>query len=76
MAKKIVRQLPNDINAEAAVLSAMMIDNFAVARAIEMLDDEHFYRTAHKNIFKNIKELFEENIEIDIITFDRQTKTK
>ena len=68
MAKKIVRQLPNDINAEAAVLSAMMIDNFAVARAIEMLDDEHFYRTAHKNIFKNIKELFEENIEIDIIT--------
>ncbi|NQV19515.1 MAG: replicative DNA helicase [Armatimonadetes bacterium] len=77
MVKKIVRQLPNDINAEAAVLSAMMIDNYAVARAIEMLDDEHFYRTAHKNIFKNIKELFEENIEIDIITLiDRLKQNK
>ena len=58
----------NDINAEAAVLSAMMIDNFVVSRAIELLEEEHFYRTAHKIIFKTILDLFEENIEIDIIT--------
>ncbi len=68
MPAKIERQLPNDINAEAAVLSAMMIDNFVVSRAIELLEEEHFYRTAHKIIFKTILDLFEENIEIDIIT--------
>ncbi len=68
MAKRIERQVPNDINAEAAVLSAMMIDNYSVARAIEMLDVDHFYRKAHQIIFKTICDLFENNIEIDIIT--------
>ncbi|MDP8269484.1 MAG: replicative DNA helicase [Candidatus Tenebribacter davisii] len=68
MAKRIERQVPNDINAEAAVLSAMMIDTYSVAKAIEMLDVEHFYRKAHQTIFKTICELFESNIEIDIIT--------
>jgi len=68
MATKIERQLPNDINAEAAVLSAMMIDNFVVSKAIELLDEEHFYRTTHKIIYKTLLDLFEENIEIDIIT--------
>ena len=68
MATKIERQLPNDINAEAAVLSAMMIDNFVVSKAIELLDEEHFYRTNHKIIYKTLLDLFEENIEIDIIT--------
>ena len=68
MAKKIQREAPKDINAEAAVLSAMMLDNFAVAKSIEMLDKDHFYRPSHKMIFENMIELFEENIEIDIIT--------
>jgi replicative DNA helicase len=68
MADKTVKLLPQDLNAEAAVLSAMMIDNFVVARALELLSEEHFYRTTHKNIFKAITELFEKNIEIDIIT--------
>ncbi|MBC8384706.1 MAG: replicative DNA helicase [Candidatus Cloacimonetes bacterium] len=68
MAQKTERQLPNDINAEAAVLSAMMIDNYVVARALEMLEEDHFYRSSHKIIFNSLTELFEENIEIDIIT--------
>lgn len=75
MAKKIERQVPNDINAEAAVLSAMMIDNYSVAKAIEMLDVEHFYRKSHQIIFKIICELFEANIEIDIITLIDKLKT-
>ncbi len=75
MAQSIKRQLPNDINAEAAVLSAMMIDNYVVARAIEMLEDDHFYRTSHQVIFKALSSLFESNIEIDIITLIDQLKT-
>ena len=76
MADKTVKLLPQDLNAEAAVLSAMMIDNFVVARALELLSEEHFYRTAHKNIFKAITELFEKNIEIDIITLCDNLKQK
>ena len=66
--KRIERQLPNDINAESAVISAMMIDSEAVAKAIEILEENDFYRTAHQVIFKEIVLLFEQNIEIDIIT--------
>ncbi len=68
MIEKVARILPQDINAEAAVLSAMMIDNFSVARAIEMLSEEHFYKAAHKYIYRSMLALFEDNIEIDVIT--------
>ncbi|MFO7896215.1 MAG: replicative DNA helicase [Candidatus Cloacimonadales bacterium] len=68
MAKRMERQLPNDINAEAAVLSAMMADNQVVPQAIENIEEHHFYRSAHKSIFRMMLNLFEDNIEIDIIT--------
>jgi replicative DNA helicase len=68
MAKRMERQLPNDINAEAAVLSAMMADNQVVPQAIEKIKEHHFYRSAHKSIFRMMVNLFEDNIEIDIIT--------
>ncbi|MCD4829981.1 MAG: replicative DNA helicase [Candidatus Cloacimonetes bacterium] len=68
MAEATERMLPRDLNAEAAVLSAMMIDTGCVSKAIEMLTEEHFYRRQHRLIFRAAAELFEENIEIDIIT--------
>ncbi len=68
MAKKTDRQLPYDINAEAAVLSAMMIDNYVVSKAFNILKTEHFYRRAHQHIFKAMMSLYENNTEIDIIT--------
>ena len=68
MAQRIEKQLPNDINAEAAVLSAMMVDNQVVPQAIEKLEEINFYRSAHKSIFNTMVQLFEDNIEIDIIT--------
>ncbi len=68
MTRKVERTLPKDLNAEAAVLSAMLIDPAAVAKAIEKLTEEHFYHTPHKFVFRAICELFEENTEIDVIT--------
>jgi len=62
------RSLPNDINAEAAVLSAMMIDADVVSKGIEKIKEEYFYKTAHKLIFRSIQELFNESIEIDALT--------
>lgn len=68
MAETMERTLPYDINAEAAVLSAMLIDSYAVAKALEGLKEEHFYRSAHKIIFRMMQHLFEEHKEIDLIT--------
>ncbi len=68
MTDNLERSLPCDVNAETAVLSAMMIDNYSVAKGIEIVQEQHFYRTAHRIIFRCITDLFNDNIEVDIIT--------
>ncbi|MCK9328375.1 MAG: replicative DNA helicase [Candidatus Cloacimonetes bacterium] len=68
MQESLERTLPSDVNAETAVLSAMMIDNYSVAKGIEIVQEHHFYKTAHRIIFRCITDLFNDNIEVDIIT--------
>ena len=68
--------MPQDTNAEAAVLSAMMLDNALASQALEKLTEENFYRSAHKLIFQVIYELFAEHTEIDIITIIDRLKKK
>ena len=62
------RKLPADINAEAAVLSAMIIDSDVVSKGIEKLKEAYFYRLAHKLIMRSISELFNDGIEVDPLT--------
>ena len=42
---------PQSLDAEAAVLGSMMIDNDCIGRVVEILEPSHFYRTSHKKIF-------------------------
>ncbi|MCL2063112.1 MAG: replicative DNA helicase [Candidatus Cloacimonetes bacterium] len=76
MAENIERILPNDLNAETAVLSAMMIDTYSVTKGIEILKENHFYKTAHRIIFSAMLDLFESNIEVDIITLINKLEEK
>lgn len=62
------RALPSDVNAEAAILSAMLIDPDVVSKAIEKVKEEYFYRNANKAIFRTMQELFNESVEIDTLT--------
>ncbi len=54
----------------------MLIDNGAVIDCIDLLNIEAFYRTAHKEIFAAIKNLFAENEAIDIVTVSEKLKQK
>jgi replicative DNA helicase len=67
-AKISERSLPADINAEAAILSAMLIDSNVVSKGIEKIKEEYFYRSAHKIIYRTMEDLFNESIEIDSLT--------
>ncbi|MGI6198035.1 MAG: replicative DNA helicase [Candidatus Cloacimonadaceae bacterium] len=62
------RGLPADHNAEAAILSAMLIDANVVSKGIEMIKEEYLSKPAHKTILRTIRELFNESIEIDSLT--------
>lgn len=65
---------PHDINAEAAVLSAALIDSWAVSIMLELLEEEYFYKNAHRLIFRAIKILFNSDVEIDLITIIDELK--
>lgn len=62
------RTPPQAIEAEQTVLGAMLLDEEAVVRALELLDESCFYLTQHRKIFQALSNLFERNVAIDILT--------
>ncbi|HCQ89479.1 MAG TPA: replicative DNA helicase, partial [Clostridium sp.] len=63
-----LRSMPHNLEAEQSVLGSMLIDKAAIAAAAETLEGEDFYRDSHKIIFKSIKELYQKDIPVDMIT--------
>jgi len=59
---------PQNVEAEAAVLGAILLDRDALVKAFEILRPEHFYREAHQRIFAACQELFERSEPVDLIT--------
>ncbi|WP_448657908.1 replicative DNA helicase [Sphingomonas sp. CJ99] len=48
------QRLPQNVEAEAALLGAMMIDNNLADDVVEMLEAQHFYEPVHGRIFERI----------------------
>lgn len=59
---------PQNLEAEQSILGAILIDNEALPKALEIIDPEDFYRNSHKKIFNAMVELFDKNEPIDLIT--------
>ena len=73
----IQRVPPQDIDAEMAVLGAMFLESEAVPKAMELLDENSFYHTAHQKIFRAALKLYDERQPIDAITMaDKLKKLK
>jgi len=62
------RRPPYSEDAEQAVLSAMLMDADAVARAVEYVDDTMFYVERHRRIFRAMATLAERGDVIDPLT--------
>ncbi len=63
-----LRLPPYNEEAEKSVLGSMMLDKQAVSAALQVLDEDSFYRPAHRNIFKAMLALEELNEPIDHIS--------
>ncbi len=59
---------PQNLSAEQAVLGSVLIDPEALAKVIEILHAESFYREAHRHIYTAICELFQSSEPIDLVT--------
>jgi len=67
---------PQNLEAEQSVLGAVLLDNASLAKAMEVLTDEDFYRTTHRKIFLAMLDLSEHGEVIDQITLTEHLKTK
>ncbi|MEJ7730165.1 MAG: replicative DNA helicase [Polyangiaceae bacterium] len=58
---------PHDLDAEAAVLSAILLDRDALDRVLELLKPEHFYSDANGKVFEGCQALALAATPIDIV---------
>ena len=65
---------PQNLDAEQSVLGAILIDNNALTRTLEIIDPDDFYKLSHRKIFFSMIELFDKNEPIDLITLTDQLK--
>src|SRR5512140_2381199 len=67
---------PQALEAERAVLGAMMLDKQAIGHAVEILDEGCFYRRAHQRIFHAVISLFDRSEEADLVTVPEELKRR
>lgn len=63
------RTIPNNIDAEQGVLSAMLLgEQHAIDEVMSLLTPDDFYREAHREIYRRMQELVRQDKVIDSIT--------
>ncbi len=60
--------MPNNLDAEQALLGCMLIDNVILAEILEQLDKNDFYQESHQYILSAMKMVFAERKPVDIVT--------
>ena len=60
--------MPNNLEAEQALLGCMLIDNEILPDVVESLEESDFYQDSHKYIISAIKLNFAERKPLDIVT--------
>lgn len=68
MEASAMRSLPQSTEAEQSVIGSMIIDKTAIAQVLERLKEEDFYRDGHKILYKAIKEMFQKDMAVDLLT--------
>ncbi len=75
METPMMRSLPQSIEAEQSVIGAMIIDKSAIAKVLEKLKEDDFYRDGHKIIYKAIQHMFSQDMAVDLVTLLEYLKT-
>jgi len=70
------RMPPQAVEVEQAVLGAMMLEQRAIVRAVEILDESCFYHTPHSRIFAAMTDLFERGTAVDQLTLTEELKRR
>lgn len=67
--------MPQNSEAEMAVLGCMLLEKELINRAIEKLKPEYFYYPAHRAVYEAIVSLFDESLPIDLIALTEKLRS-
>ncbi|OGD88602.1 replicative DNA helicase [Candidatus Curtissbacteria bacterium RIFCSPHIGHO2_12_FULL_41_17] len=67
---------PQDIEAEKAIIGAILLDRDAILSIVQILKSEYFYTRNHCDIFSAMIDLYERREPIDLVTLTAQLKKK
>ena len=65
---------PQNLEAEMSVLGSMLMEEEAIAQAIEFLEEKSFYHKAHRKTFSAILSLYDKDGAVDLITLTEQLR--
>lgn len=65
---------PQAIEIEEAILGSMLIDEQAAVIALEILQEDDFYKPAHRHIFEVISKLNDRNNPLDLLTVENELR--
>ncbi len=61
------RMPPQSLEAEVSLLGAMLLDNAVIDVIHQYLSKDSFYKTAHRELFQTIVELYDKNQAVDLV---------
>ena len=67
---------PQNLEAEQSVLGAILLENSALNKSLEVLSPNDFYKESHRRIFSAILDLSERNDAIDLVTITEHLRQK
>jgi replicative DNA helicase len=70
------RPLPQNIEAEQAVLGSIILESTVINQVLEILMAEDFYKDAHRKIFNAMVDLDRDNKPIDLLTLFDNLKSR
>lgn len=72
----IDRTMPYNMEAEMAVIGAILLDGEAIVTVMERISADDFYRTAHQHIYEAMLELSQEEEPVDLVTLTARLQNK
>ncbi|MEK7241370.1 MAG: replicative DNA helicase [Planctomycetota bacterium] len=72
----IEKSPPHSVEAEASLLGAMLLDNGVIDIAIQYLNKDSFYKTAHKELFQTIVKLHEKEQAVDLVLLKEELRRR
>ncbi|MEK7880112.1 MAG: replicative DNA helicase, partial [candidate division NC10 bacterium] len=67
---------PQNLEAERAILGAILLENESLPRTIEILTPADFYKEGHRKIFATMIALFERTEPVDLLTLSEELRRR